>query len=147
LAVCRLATATHLAGSVFAPEEPDSYTLANLPGRDAWTNLLDAANRFVARNTRINYSRELSLNGTRVRVTHTTSLNANADLSSAGRSNLSLHHGENARRRYFHCTICACHFSILSSALVRNHSIFSVMKLLRPILDLENATNGPFSIR
>lgn len=52
LAICCLTTATGLAGSVFASEEPDSYTLANLPARDTRTYLLDAANCFVARNTR-----------------------------------------------------------------------------------------------
>src|SRR5580693_768923 len=52
LAICRVAAATGLAGSVFTSKEPDSYTLADLPGRNPPANLLDAANCFVARHTR-----------------------------------------------------------------------------------------------
>src|ERR1700683_811922 len=66
LAICRVAAATGLAGSVFTSKEPDSYTLADLPGRNTPANLLDAANCFMARHTRIHYAGQLSLNGARV---------------------------------------------------------------------------------
>ena len=66
LAICRVAAATGLAGSVFTSKEPDSYTLADLPGRNTPANLLDAANCFMARHTRIHDAGQLSLNGARV---------------------------------------------------------------------------------
>jgi hypothetical protein len=97
LTVRCVATPTGLAGSVFAPEEPDSYALADFPSGDTGTGLLNAANSLVARNTRIYYAGELAFNGTCVRVTHTASLNADAHLSSTGDGNLSFDQGENAR--------------------------------------------------
>jgi hypothetical protein len=66
LAICRVTATTGLAGSVFTSKEPDSYTLAYLPGRNPPANLLDAANCFMARHTRIHDAGQLSLNGTRV---------------------------------------------------------------------------------
>jgi hypothetical protein len=63
LAVSCVATAAGFAGSVFAPEEPDPYSLADLPSRDAWTNFLDATDCFVARNTWIYDAGELCFNG------------------------------------------------------------------------------------
>jgi hypothetical protein len=66
LAIGCIAAATDLAGSVFAPEEADSNSLVYLPSRDAWANLLDAANCFVSWNSRIYDAGKLSFNGTRV---------------------------------------------------------------------------------
>ena len=60
-AVDRFTTAAGLARSVFAAEESDfRNTLANLPVRDAKSNLLDAANGLVAGNAWIYQTRPLS---------------------------------------------------------------------------------------
>jgi hypothetical protein len=113
LAVGCFTAATGRAGSVFASEEPDSDTLANLPGCDARTNLLDAANYFVAWNTRIRYAGELPVNGSCVGMTHTASLYADTHLSRTRRCNDPLDKAKSTGRRNFDRFICSSHFRLL----------------------------------
>src|ERR1700729_3359455 len=61
-----LGAVARIAGSVFTSKEPDSYALADLPGRNTPANLLDAADCFMARHTRIHDAGQLSFNGTGV---------------------------------------------------------------------------------
>src|SRR5277367_1977608 len=112
LAVGCFTTAASLASSIFASEESDSDTLADLPSRDAGTNFLNAANSLMSRNARIRQAGPLPLHRGGVRVTHTASLNADAHLAGTWCCNRPLDHAKSTRRGYFDCLIGSSHLNL-----------------------------------
>jgi hypothetical protein len=67
-----------------AAEKSDTNPLTDLPTPNTWTEHVDTTDDFVARNTRIDDPGEDSVDGCRIRMAHTASLNANAYLAWTG---------------------------------------------------------------
>jgi hypothetical protein len=105
LAIRGVATAAGLAGSVFAAEKSDAYALADLPGRDARPDLLDAANCFVAWNSRIYDAGELRFNCAGIRMANATSLYADTYLALTWGNDRPLDKTKCPGSGYFHCLI------------------------------------------
>src|SRR6267142_885035 len=132
-AIDDVAAAAGFAGAIFTAEEADAYALTNFPFRDAGAEGFDAADYFVAGNTR-----ELQAGvgaGYRggVGVADAAGFYADANLAGGGLGDGALYYFEDIWRGDFYCFVGAFHWNAPVACLAIIPGLVSFVLWVNPV--------------